>query len=77
MEVGNVEDENTFLQCLNVCGLSPPSCNSTVSPPSTVALSTEGAKFMFLLQSLLISLLEREVQTSAGGPVRGLSQSPT
>lgn len=50
INVGNVEDENTFLQHLNGHGLSP---------PSTAALSTAGAQFIFLLQSLLISVLKR------------------
>lgn len=58
INVENLEDENTFLQHLNGCGLSPPSCNSITSPPSTAALSTAGAKFKLLLQSLLISLLK-------------------
>lgn len=51
--VGHVEGEYTFLQHLNRCGLSPPSCigRSTWHRGSTT--------YVLLLQSLLISLLKR------------------
>lgn len=59
INLGNVEDEKTFLQHLNGCGLSAPSCNGITSPPPTAALGTVETQFVFLLQNLLISPLKR------------------